>query len=1158
MSQRPLFSILHTSARPDAWRKVYDDWMEKAEYLEYVEYVLCVDPRWGFEPVGRVKYEDRGALNVVVQNHGRRCYVDGVNTAAKASHGHILIVNADDQFACENWDTKLTEAIAEAGFGSFTSETKPFVIEVSTGTPTEHERGILVMPILSRARYEQQGSEVFYHGYESMWADADFCQHARADAVVIDARHLPVFPHRHEMFDAFGGWSKKNYKNLDAAYQAQMRPEAYRLGETILKWRQRVGYGKELAHAETIEGWMFPEELECLSLWASQMDTIVEIGSWKGRSTYAICKGTAGHVTAVDTFKGSIDEPDHQARVAAAGGSTLGEFDANTKDCTNLSTLEMDSLEAAALCENADMVFIDGGHSYEQVLADLKAWAPKAKKLLCGHDADHPPVAQALREVLGEVERGDGGLWFKPANAAGQVVAKRNIALCLSGEQFQGAWVDSLLTLYSHLIELDFGVARMRAYTSNVYLTREECRQAVMSADPKPDLVLWLDDDNLVTPEQFDRLLADLDSRPEVDGVTAWSWIHDQNKQGFIVSCGEWAPDRLHWKPFPGRTFPKETALRPIEVSGFPCFLMRYSALEKAGPRCFRPILDDALEHGMTGEDISFCRAAEDGGAKFLVDPQVRVPHLKYVEANPVYEDEGAPEPVRVACMMRVKNEGRWLGRVIDSVKPLCGENIFVMEDGSSDDTVEVIDNAGAQLLPSPFVGQGLDEGRDKNWLLQQVIERCHPDWILMPDGDEELEPGGGEKIRRVLEHNPPVDCFLLRFLYLWDSLDTARFDGVYGKGARQSLFRCVPNMGFKSMYSSNADNPNHVGLHVSNSPYGLRQSPLNVFLLHYGYLFKEDRIRKYEWITKLDPHNEEEDHYRHMVQGDIPEVPADLVLKHAGPLKLQKIPERMVPKFDHEIGPFGVRPHTGTHPLTETTFGVRPHTGTHPLTETTCDDGSCWCHVAHATPRKVVSGVYRCSECGAVLFNGLARCEECARAALLDLGDAPCPPLPVPVPVPRYSHHPIRSKLNLGCCDRRIQGFVGVDLAPGPAVDVVADLSKPWPWADGSVEEIVAHDVIEHLPDRLLTMNETWRVLKPGGKVDIVVPTTDGPGAFQDPTHVSFWHRNSFKYFEAGNPYRERFAQSYGIQARFRVVAEKESRTQDGPKLSITLEKVA
>lgn len=147
--------------------------------------------------------------------------------------------------------------------------------------------------------------------------------------------------------------------------------------------------------------------------------------------------------------------------------------------------------------------------------------------------------------------------------------------------------------------------------------------------------------------------------------------------------------------------------------------------------------------------------------------------------------------------------------------------------------------------------------------------------------------------------------------------------------------------------------------------------------------------------------------------------------------------------------------------------------------------------------------------------------------------------------------------RLNLGCCDRRINGYWGVDRVPGPAVDQVVDLARPWPFESDSVRDIIAHDVIEHLPDRILTMNEIHRVLVLGGHLDLIVPSTDGRGAFQDPTHVSFWNRNSFWYFERGNPYRERFAQSYGIRAAFRVLLDDTMHTTDGPKIKLLLEKV-
>ncbi len=147
--------------------------------------------------------------------------------------------------------------------------------------------------------------------------------------------------------------------------------------------------------------------------------------------------------------------------------------------------------------------------------------------------------------------------------------------------------------------------------------------------------------------------------------------------------------------------------------------------------------------------------------------------------------------------------------------------------------------------------------------------------------------------------------------------------------------------------------------------------------------------------------------------------------------------------------------------------------------------------------------------------------------------------------------------RLNLGCCDDVRRGFVNVDRVAGRGVDAVVDLAEPWPWNSDSVDEIRAWDIIEHLPDKVRTMNEMWRVLRPGATAEIAVPTTDGPGAFQDPTHVSFWNRRSFLYYEHGNPYRERFARSYGIEARFRVRSERTESSVDGPRLHIVLEAV-
>lgn len=160
--------------------------------------------------------------------------------------------------------------------------------------------------------------------------------------------------------------------------------------------------------------------------------------------------------------------------------------------------------------------------------------------------------------------------------------------------------------------------------------------------------------------------------------------------------------------------------------------------------------------------------------------------------------------------------------------------------------------------------------------------------------------------------------------------------------------------------------------------------------------------------------------------------------------------------------------------------------------------------------------------------------------------------------------------RLNLGCADRVIDGFVGVDIAP--PCDQCVDLEGPWPWPDSSVLEVRAHDVAEHIGDcshvsaaatcstcyyirtmygstkkdipirhplgRIHFMNELHRVLAPNGLAIVEVPSAaHGVGFVTDPTHKTPWCLSLFKYFEACTFAHQRLAKSYGITAAFRVL---------------------
>jgi O-antigen biosynthesis protein len=94
-------------------------------------------------------------------------------------------------------------------------------------------------------------------------------------------------------------------------------------------------------------------------------------------------------------------------------------------------------------------------------------------------------------------------------------------------------------------------------------------------------------------------------------------------------------------------------------------------------------------------------------------------------------------------------------------------------------------------------------------------------------------------------------------------------------------------------------------------------------------------------------------------------------------------------------------------------------------------------------------------------------------------------------------------------------KGYTSIDRQNA---DIVADLDKKWPLKDNSVGVIYANDAVEHLKDPIHTMNEAHRVLAHGGYFMINVPSTDGRGAFCDPTHRSFWNIRSFEYYTKAN----------------------------------------
>lgn len=137
-----------------------------------------------------------------------------------------------------------------------------------------------------------------------------------------------------------------------------------------------------LSHITGVPGWESAAEQELLYSLAQQVPdggVIVEIGGEFGMSSSLFCKGAREgvRISTVDLFPGEL-LIHHRANLAEAGLSGRSEqIRGHSADVLEEMGYILPSEFSGVETDGAiDLLFIDGDHSYEGVLADLKNWTP--------------------------------------------------------------------------------------------------------------------------------------------------------------------------------------------------------------------------------------------------------------------------------------------------------------------------------------------------------------------------------------------------------------------------------------------------------------------------------------------------------------------------------------------------------------------------------------------------------------------------------------------------------------------------------------------------------------------------------------------------------------------------------------------------------------
>lgn len=184
--------------------------------------------------------------------------------------------------------------------------------------------------------------------------------------------------------------------------------------------------------------------------------------------------------------------------------------------------------------------------------------------------------------------------------------------------------------------------------------------------------------------------------------------------------------------------------------------------------------------------------------------------------------------PVPLSVVILTKNEASRIRDCIESVR--WADEILVVDDESTDDTVRVAESLGARVLRRKME----IEGRHRNWAHSQTQH----EWVLSLDADERVTPELAQEITALLRNGASYDLYAIpRRNYIGDRW--IRHGGWY-PSAQLKLFK-------KSVFrwEETTVHPRAIG---SGSCGQTRHD-----LLHFSYRNPQDFVQKLDRQTTLE-----------------------------------------------------------------------------------------------------------------------------------------------------------------------------------------------------------------------------------------------------------------------------------------------------------------
>lgn len=201
--------------------------------------------------------------------------------------------------------------------------------------------------------------------------------------------------------------------------RAVLRQARARYVADVVKWPHRHRFDSIWRVVDYVPGWFHEGSAAVIySLMRSQPpDTVVEIGSYLGRSTVFLALALrdlnpGGRVVAIDPHTGD------RQQLEALTVDHLPTYDLFRQHCRAAGVEDLveahvaTSLDvASAWSQPVDLLYLDGWHSYEAVVADGEAWLPHLSESGVVVFDDYAAYAEVRKAIHHLASRGLCQLW---------------------------------------------------------------------------------------------------------------------------------------------------------------------------------------------------------------------------------------------------------------------------------------------------------------------------------------------------------------------------------------------------------------------------------------------------------------------------------------------------------------------------------------------------------------------------------------------------------------------------------------------------------------------------------------------------------------------------------------------------------------------------